>query len=63
MATSWILQAKDWQKLQLGATGKSLWDIKQEDFSFPAPLDQTNISVNYDYKWLTQYFADGDVCN
>ena len=26
----------------------TLWDIKQQDFNFPAPLDMTNISVNYD---------------
>ena len=47
--------------MPVGATSKSLWDIKQEDFNFPAPLDQTNISVNYDDKWLMQYFADGDL--
>ena len=45
-----FLQAKDWQNMPVGTTGKSLWDIKQEDFNFPAPLDQTNISVNYDDK-------------
>ena len=56
-----FLQAKDWQNMSVGTTGKSLWDIKQEDFNFPAPLDQTNISVNYDDKWLMQYFADGDL--
>ena len=54
-------QAKDWQNVPVGTTGKSLWDIKQEDFNFPAPLDQTNIFVNYDDKWLMQYFADGDL--
>mgnify|MGYP001212225990 CR=1 FL=1 len=56
-----FLQAKDWQNMPVGATSKTLWDIKQEDFNFPAPLDQTNISVNYDDKWLMQYFADGDL--
>lgn len=58
-----FLRAKDWQNMPVGATGKSLWDIKQEDFNFPAPLDQTNISVNYDDKWLMQYFADGSLGN
>ena len=47
--------------MPMGGTGKSLWDIKQEDFNFPAPLNQTNISVNYDDKWLMQYFVDGDL--
>ena len=56
-----FLQAKDWQNIPVGATGKSLWDIKQEDFNFSALLDQINISVNYDDKWLIQYFADGDL--
>ena len=45
-----FLRAKDLQNMPVGTTGKSLWDIKQEDFNFPAPLDQTNISVNYDDK-------------
>ena len=56
-----FLQAKDWQNIPVGATGKSLRDIKQEDFNFSALLDQINISVNYDDKWLMQYFADGDL--
>ena len=47
-----FLQAKDWQNMPVGTTGKSLWAVKQEDLNFPAPLDQTNISVNYDDKWL-----------
>jgi ribonucleoside-diphosphate reductase alpha chain len=58
-----FLRAKDWQNMPVAGTGKSLWDIKQEDFNFPAPLDQTNISVNYDDKWLMQYFADGSLGN
>ena len=30
--------------------------LKEKDFNFPAPLDMTNISINYDDKWL--YNAD-----
>ena len=56
-----FLKAKDWQNMSVAGTNKSLWDIKQADFNFPAPLDQTNISVNYDDKWLMQYFADDDL--
>ncbi len=52
---------KGWHNMPVAATGKSLRDIKQEDFDFPAPLDKTNISVNYDNKWLMQYFTDGDL--
>jgi len=54
----WI-HAKDWIKMPVGSTGKTLWDIKTEDFNFPAPLDMTNISVNYDTKWLMEYLQKG----
>ena len=56
-----FLHAKDWQSMMVGNTGKSLWDIKQDDFNFPAPLDMTNISVNYDTEWLLNYYNTGDV--
>lgn len=55
-----FLQAKDWASMPVGKTGKTLWDIKQDDFNFPAPLDMTNISVNYDTKWLLNYYNTGD---
>lgn len=47
-----FLKAKDWKDMPVGTTGYNLWDIKQQDFNFPAPLDMTNISVNYDTAWL-----------
>jgi ribonucleoside-diphosphate reductase alpha chain len=56
-----FLKAKDWQSMPVGSTGKSLWDIKQDDFNFPAPLDMTNISVNYDTEWLMTYWKTGKV--
>jgi len=56
-----FLAAKDWQSMSVGSTGKTLWDIKQEDFNFPAPLDMTNISVNYDTEWLLNYWKTGEV--
>ena len=34
---------------------------KDEDFNYPAPLDMTNISVNYDTEWLMNYHSTGDV--
>jgi ribonucleoside-diphosphate reductase alpha chain len=46
--------------MPVGKTGKTLWDIKQEDFNFPAPLDMTNISVNYDTSWLMSFYETGD---
>ena len=56
-----FLGAKDWANMPVGQTGKTLWDIKQDDFNFPAPLDMTNISVNYDTEWLLNYYKTGDV--
>ena len=55
-----FLKAKDWASMPVGSTGKTLWDIKQEDFNFPAPLDMTNVSVNYDTEWLLKYYETGD---
>jgi ribonucleoside-diphosphate reductase alpha chain len=43
-----FLRVKNWSE-----TVKAL---KEKDFNFPAPLDMTNISINYDDKWL--YNAD-----
>jgi ribonucleoside-diphosphate reductase alpha chain len=56
-----FLNAKDWQSMKVGNTGQSLWNIKQDDFNFPAPLDMTNISVNYDTDWLLNYYNTGDI--
>jgi ribonucleoside-diphosphate reductase alpha chain len=56
----YFLAAKDWHSMPVGKTGKSLWDIKQDDFNFPAPLDMTNISLNYDTAWLENYKTTGD---
>ncbi len=39
-----FLKAKNWSQ--------RIKDLKAEDFNAAAPLDMTNISVNYDDKWL-----------
>lgn len=57
---SW-LKAKDWQSVKVPGTTLSLWDLKNIDRDWPAPLDMTNISVNYDTEWLMNYFQTGDV--
>ena len=41
---SQFLKAKNWSQ--------RIKDLKAEDFNAAAPLDMTNISVNYDDKWL-----------
>lgn len=39
-----FLKAKNW--------GPEISELKRKDFNFAAPLDMTNISVNYDDSWL-----------
>lgn len=56
-----FIYAKDWHNQPAGNTGTTLYDLKQQDFNFPAPLDMTNISVNYDTKWLLDYWTSGKV--
>lgn len=56
-----FLAAKDWDSMPVGSTGLSYADIKRQDFNFPAPLDMTNISVNYDTAWIENYKKTGDV--
>jgi ribonucleoside-diphosphate reductase alpha chain len=48
-----FLKVKNWDTLP--ATKElSFGDIKKLNFNFPAPLDCTNISLNYDDKWLNK---------
>jgi ribonucleoside-diphosphate reductase alpha chain len=54
-----FIYAKDWHNMKIPGTDKSLWDVKQIDFNFPAPLDMTNISVNYDTAWWNEFLANG----
>ena len=56
-----FLAAKDWHNQPVGTTGLSLADLKEQDFNFPAPLDMTNISVNYDTEWLINYRKTGEL--
>jgi len=46
-----FLVAKDWQN-QFIHEGYSVKDAKMDNFNYHAPLDMTNISVNYDNAWL-----------
>lgn len=56
-----FLKAKDWHSMPVPGTDKTLWDVKNVDFNFPAPLDMTNISVNYDTAWILNFFRTGEV--
>jgi ribonucleoside-diphosphate reductase alpha chain len=55
-----FLASKNWYDMPVGTTGHTLGQIKEQDFNFFAPLDMTNISVNYDTEWLLQYYNTGD---
>ncbi len=56
-----FLASKDWQSMPVGNTGYTYADVKSQDFNFPAPMDMTNISVNYDTAWLENYKKTGNV--
>lgn len=47
-----FLTAKDWHNIMIH-DGYSVWDAKQDNFNYPAPLDMTNISLNYSDSFLT----------
>lgn len=47
-----LLARKNWNDHIVGSSGVSFGDLKRHDFNFPAPLDMTNISLNYDDAWL-----------
>ena len=49
-----FINSKDWHNLNIPSTNLTYWDMKQIEFNFPAPLDMTNISVNYNDKWLKE---------
>lgn len=55
-----FLQAKNWDFQKTGLMGPegyySIGDAKKAQFNFNAPLDMTNISVNYDNACLRQHF-------
>tara|TARA_R110000796_G_scaffold19073_8_gene57336 strand:+ start:2443 stop:4128 length:1686 start_codon:yes stop_codon:yes gene_type:complete len=56
-----FLTSKNWYEMPVGSTGFTIGQVKEQDFNFIAPLDMTNISVNYDTEWLLNYWETGDV--
>lgn len=56
-----FLVAKNWDTIPVAGTNLTLADVKRSDFNFPAPLDMTNISINYDTSWIQNYYRTGDV--
>ena len=56
-----FLNSKNWYDMPVGSTGFTVGQVKEQDFNFAAPLDMTNISVNYDTEWLLNYWNTGEV--
>lgn len=60
-ATKW-LYAKDWYNMPVkgafdeNGNSLSIGQLKEKDFNYPAPLDMTNISLNYDNDFLEQVY-------
>jgi ribonucleoside-diphosphate reductase alpha chain len=52
-----FLKAKDWYNQSVAGTDKSVGDLKEADFNYHAPLDMTNISLNYDNEFLRQIYG------
>lgn len=55
-----FLSSKNWDQMPIGSTGFTYADIKSQDFNFPAPMDMTNVSVNYKTDWLKPNFISPD---
>ena len=58
-----FLSSKNWYNMPVGSTGYTVGQVKEQDFNYAAPMDMTNISVNYDTEWLLNYWNTGDVGN
>jgi len=56
-----FMQMKDWYQMAVSGTNKTIGDLKEADFNYHAPMDMTNISVNYDTNWIESYWNTGDV--
>lgn len=56
-----FLRAKDWKSMPVAGTDKTVADLKEADFNYHAPLDMTNISVNWDTKFLEDYWRTGEL--
>lgn len=56
-----FLHVKNWHEMKVAGTDKTIAQLKEADFNYPAPLDMTNISVLYDTDWLLKYWQTGDL--
>lgn len=55
-----LLTVKNWdEQIVAGTNGLSVGDLKRADYNYAAPLDMTNISLNYDTAWLEGFKQTG----
>lgn len=58
-----FLHCKDWAAIPVSGAYDdvrnqlTIADLKEKDFNFPAPLDMTNISLNYDNAFLEELYG------
>jgi ribonucleoside-diphosphate reductase alpha chain len=55
-----FLKVKNWHEIMVPGTKLTLAEVKQHDQNWPAPLDMTNISINYDTDWFLKFCQTGD---
>lgn len=58
-----FIHAKDWYNMKVLGTDLTIGQLKELDFNYQAPLDMTNISVNYDTEWLETFRKTGELGN
>lgn len=56
-----FIHCKDWYSINVAGTDLTIGDLKEKDFNYSAPLDMTNISVNYDTEWLERFRKTGEL--
>ena len=56
-----FLTIKNWENYPVLSDGTNLAQVKHNNFNFPAPLDMTNISVNYDDDLLIHRSGTGSI--
>jgi len=58
----WFMRSKAWNDMPVGGaftedgSAATIGYLKEKNFDFPAPLDMTNISVNYDNDFLEEVY-------
>ena len=55
-----FLRMKNWYDMPVAGTDMSIGQLKEADFNYNAPMDMTNISINYKTNWLVDYWNTGE---